>query len=257
MKASSSGEEHEQLARTALVHLFGLQLRAGLPAAALQALACECALEAKRLFQTSARSETKRFDAQDYGSVLKTWHRDANYLSSDGFPRPLLLTGKYGLRLLIERYYPSEHYQRVLIALRKAGLIRELRDKKWLPTKRCAVFPKLNDELLAHVAEGVSKLVQTVNRNVTSPRKDALFERSTKVRNLPIDAGPAFRAFVNSQAMAFLSTVDDWLEANAMPTKARGRKSCAAGVFSFAFLDDAGLIRPHNVPVKKKSPSRR
>jgi len=238
MKAKATTQEHTQLIRGALVQLLELQLRSGKSSDSLMQLAQECADEATRAIRTSASGDDNLFDAQDYGSVLKTWHRDANYLLASGFPRPLAIAGESGLRRLIERYYPREHYQRVLKSLMKAALIRKKPDGKWLPTKRCAVFPKLNDELLVHVAEGISKLVQTVTQNVTKRRKEALFERSAKVRSFPIEAGPAFREFVNSQASAFLSSVDDWLEAHSISGSARQRKTCTAGVFTFAFIDE-------------------
>src|SRR5690242_4263655 len=44
-------------------------------------------------------------DAQDIGSILRTWHRQARYLSEDGYPRPLKLAGRNGLRALIGQYY--------------------------------------------------------------------------------------------------------------------------------------------------------
>lgn len=239
MKAKTKVREHDQLVRSALVQLFGLQLRTGVPTQELELLALECVEEASRTVSEGARDDDTIFDAQDFGSVLRTWHREVDYLLPTGFPRPLGIPGKFGLRRLIERYYPREHYQRVLLSLRKAGLIRKTTDGRWLPTKKCAVFPKLNDALLIHVAEGVSKLVQTVTQNVTRERKDALFERSAIVRTFPIAASPAFREFVDSQASAFLGTVDDWLEAHSIPAKARRRKTCTAGVFSFAFIDDS------------------
>jgi hypothetical protein len=241
MKARSTAQEYEQLVRGALVQLLGLKLRAGTSNQELETFVRECVDEATQTIGIGARTQDDVFYAQGYGSVLRTWHRDPSYLSPDGFPKPLAIAGKYGLRRLVERYYQREHYQRVLLSLRNAGLIRERPDGKWFPTKRCAVFPKLNEELLAHVAEAIAKLVQTVTQNVTSVPTKALFERSAKVRTFPVDAQPEFRSFVNSQASAFLSTIDDWLEAHALPIKARGRKTCTAGVFSFAFIDD---VRP-------------
>jgi hypothetical protein len=260
MRARKKVREHEQLVRGALVQLFGLQLRSGTAAQELETLARECVDEAARTAQPRLRPDEMMFEAQDYGSVLRTWHRETNYLSPTGYPRALSIAGKSGLKNLIERYYPREHYRRVLLTLRKAGLIREQSNGKWLPTQKCAVFPKLNDELLIHVAEGISKLVQTVTQNVTSQRRDALFERSAKVRSFPTDSSPAYREFVNAQAAAFLSTVDDWLEAHSVParTRNRNRKTCTAGIFAFAFIDDNREVAQRSKPTSRsKSPSRR
>jgi len=254
MKARTKVREHEQLVRGALVQLFGLKLRSGTTAEELDVLARECVDDAVRTTQPGSRPDDKMFEAQDYGSVLRTWHRETNYLSPAGYPLPLSIAGKSGLKNLIERYYPREHYRRVLLTLRQAGLIREQSNGKWLPTQKCAVFPKLNDELLIHVAEGISKLVQTVTQNVTSQRKNALFERSAKVRTFPTDASHAFRVFVNAQAAAFLSTVDDWLEAHSVPSRTRNRKTSTAGIFAFAFIDDRGDVARRPKPIERSKP---
>lgn len=234
----SHRRQYERLIRRALVQLFGLQLRTGISADSVDRLAQECLLEAVRDVGSRSSRNSKVFDAQDYGGVLREWHRDANYLSSDGFPRPLTMTGKHGLRRLIEKFYPRSQVMRVLKALCEAGLIKKRRDGKWLPTDRCAILPELNEELLAHVVEGIAMLVQTVTKNVTSQRGDTLFERSAKVRFFPRKATPAFKAFMNEQGSTFLGAVDDWLESRSKPNRNRGRSTSTAGVFTFAFIDD-------------------
>jgi hypothetical protein len=165
---------------------------------------------------------------------LRTWPK---YLSSDGFPRPLRVEGRNGLRALVSQYFPQSG-DRILSALRAAGLIKEVSKGLWAPTAKHAVFPLLNAELLDHLAEGVSRLVETVISNVTTQRKeDVLFERSAKVRKFPVSAAPEFREFVKCQAMAFLGAVDDWMEAREESAKGTRGKKCTAGVFTFAFMD--------------------
>jgi hypothetical protein len=244
MRERKRPNEREQLVREALVQLFGLQLCAGAAANDLTAFASSCIAEAARNHYVRTNKEDV-FDAQDYGSVLRTWHRESPYLSPTGFPRPLSTGGKYGLRRLIERYYPGDLYLPVLASLRDAGLIREQGAGKWIPSEKCAVFPRLNDELLAHLSEGVSRLVETVTQNVTARSKeDVLFERSAKVRAFPISAGLEFRKFVNDQASAFLGAVDDWLESRAATSIRSRKRKCTAGVFAFAFMDDVHAAKP-------------
>jgi hypothetical protein len=97
-----------------------------------------------------------------------------------------------------------------------------------------------SQEILDHVSEGVTRFLETVANNVNArAKRDLLFEQSCKVRRLPTsDSGP-FRAFVRQQAIAFLTAVDDWLEAR-VENGARRRskqKTCSAGVFTFAYID--------------------
>jgi hypothetical protein len=119
-----------------------------------------------------------------------------------------------------------------------ASLIRKVKGNSWLPTGRYAVFPHLTSELLDHLSEGVSRLVETIIGNVTTDNKEeVLFERSAKVRQFPANAASDFRKFVDNQATAFLAAIDDWMESQAeLARNKRGRK-CTVGVFTFAFMD--------------------
>lgn len=229
--------ERTRILRQTLTQLFELQLRSGASDLELAKLARECLAKAQANVEAREAGENQTFDAQDYGSVLKTWHRQGQYLSRDGFPRPLSLEGRHGLRRLIGNYYPHSKFHQILTSMEESGLIAKQADGKWIPTARSAVFPTLNSELLMHLAEGVSRLIETVSRNVTSPSREALFERSTKVRSLPLSESVAFRRFVGTQGAAFLGAVDDWLEARSIPSKSRRSKTCTAGVFTFAFVD--------------------
>jgi hypothetical protein len=230
------GLERQRAIQEVLVQLFGALLCSGKSDEEVRSCASACIEIAKE--EARSRSLIGNItDAQDFGSILRTWHRSAKYLSANGLPRPLPLRGKNGLRALIGVYFPQSQDQ-IFSALRAAGLIKETRRGLWAPTAKHAVFPLLNAELLGHLSEGVSRLVETVISNVTAERKEeVLFERSAKVRRFPASAAPEFRAFVQSQAIAFLGAVDDWMEAREESAKGtRGRK-CTAGVFTFAFMD--------------------
>jgi hypothetical protein len=116
------------------------------------------------------------------------------------------------------------------------------------------VFPLLNSELLGHLSEGVSRLVETVISNVTTEQKEEmLFERSAKVRRFPVNASTEFREFVKNQAVAFLGAVDDWMETRAEAARGSRGKKCAAGVFTFAFMDNPN---GHRSRFKIPSPTR-
>jgi Family of unknown function (DUF6502) len=237
VKNQKSPDERDRLISQALVKLFELQMHSGATPVELARLAHRCVSTACDKVGLSP-SENKSLDAQDYGTVLKTWHRDAKFLSREGYPRGLSINGRFGLRSLIEQYYPKDQFSTVLKSLSESGLIVKGSGGKWHPTERCAVFPNLNSELLAHLSEGISGLIDTVTKNVTKrSRDDALFERSAKVRFLPASKANEFRRFVRRQGEAFLGAVDDWLESRAdRSTKTRHRYT--AGAFAFAFINE-------------------
>jgi hypothetical protein len=238
MKRKRRKNDRELVIREVLVQLFGLQLGSGTSVEALRLFALECVDAASRkLAATSGAVDGS--DVQTFGSLLRTWHREARYLSKDGLPRPLTTTGKSSLRGLISTYYQKARVDSVFAALRKTGIVRKTTNGRWLPTSKYAVVPIVSTELLEHLSEGVLRYVETVTRNVTTKRKeDVLFERSSKVRKFPESAAPEFRRFVDQQAIAFLASVDDWLEARADAAMRSRQRKCTAGVFAFAFLDD-------------------
>lgn len=237
--------ERQRAIEKVLIQLFGVLLCSGKKEKVVRSIATSCIELARDALQVRERSDHDEGYAQDFGSILRTWHRQAKYLTPDGFPRPLRLTGSNGLHALIGRYYPRTQTQEIFSALISAGLVRKTSAALWVPTGRYAVFPRLSAELLEHLSEGVSQLVETVIGNVTSDNKDeVLFERSAKVRQFPVDSAAAFREYTKNQAVAFLGAVDDWMEARAESAKKRKGKKCTAGVFTFAFMDKAGRAKP-------------
>ncbi|MEJ0086219.1 MAG: DUF6502 family protein [Pseudomonadota bacterium] len=241
MNRAQLTSDRKLVIREAVVQLFALQLGSGTSLDALRLFALECVDSASKKANIDPQ-ETIGSDVQTIGSLLRTWHRETKYLSKDGLPRPLGLTGKNGLRKLVGSYFDPEKFETVVDGLRKSGLIKETRQKKWIPTGKYGVVPMISQELLAHLAEGVSRYVETVTRNVTTRRKEnTLFERSSKVREFPVSAAPDFRTLVNQQAIAFLAVVDDWLEARVEESSKSRSKKCTAGVFAFAFLDESAM----------------
>jgi hypothetical protein len=168
---------------------------------------------------------------------LRTWHKDAEFLTFDGLPRPLKIEGRSGLKTLVRKFYSAKKCDEVFKRLLEAKLIQLHGKDEWVPSGRTARIPQLSHETLEHLSEGVARYVETVTRNVTAKREqDVLFERSCKVTRLPAEEFDAFREYVGQQALAFLTAVDDWLEGrSAMSIKTRSRL-CTAGVYTFAYM---------------------
>jgi hypothetical protein len=241
MKRAQLKSDRRLVIREAIVQLFALQLSSGTSIDELRLFALECVESASKKAGMDSQ-DSSASDVQTIASLLRTWHRETRYLSKDGSPRPLGLNGKNGLRKLVCAYFDPAKVDVVVEGLKNSGLIKANSQKKWIPTGKYGVVPIISKELLAHLAEGVSRYVETVTRNVTTRHKgNTLFERSSKVRAFPVSAAADFRALVDQQAIAFLAVVDDWLEARVEEaSKLRSRK-CTAGVFAFAFLDDVAM----------------
>jgi hypothetical protein len=230
--------ESDQFLRQALVGLLGLMLKSGASISDVRALTHQCLDLAT--YEGGQTGRQKGLDIHRMASVLRAWHKETRYLMSDGTPSPLLLGGKPGLRELINSYYPPAKVDLVFATLKRARLIRRSGSNRWLPTERHVRLSTECQETLDHVSEGVSRFIETVIHNVNSQSKvDLLFEQSCKVHRLPSSIRPAFRAFVRQQGIAFLTAIDDWLEARAATStrSSRRTRNCSAGVFTFAYVD--------------------
>ena len=244
MRRNYRATEQERAIREVLTQMFEILLSSGKGIKQVRACANECVEAAANGFQM-LYERTYDSDSHEIGSVLRSWHRESRYLSRLGFPKPLSFSGPNGLRKLIGRYYGPERIKEIFAAMLACGLIKKTTGSKWLPTRSYALFPHLSNELLTHLAEGVSRFVETIISNVNTDQADeVLFERSAKVRKFPADAAPEFRIFVNSQSAAFLNAVDDWMEAQADKAKKKKGRKCTTGVFTFAFMDDVSNQRP-------------
>jgi hypothetical protein len=228
--------------KQAVVQLLALRLRTGESVAQLRKFAEACLEQAANT--TSQGVRNRGLDIHRLGSILRSWHKETKYLTHDGLPRPLKANGKAGLKSLVRRFYPSEKYDLVFTRLVEAGLIKQFGVESWIPSDRTARIPKLSQETLEHLAEGVVRYVETVINNVTAnDESNVLFERSCKVTKLPMREYAAFREFAEQQALAFLTGIDDWLESRNARRKLPRSQLCTAGVYTFAFVAGKGNPR--------------
>jgi len=235
MRKTKSAVNTDRYVEEAIVQLLGLKAQTGTSASALRKFAQSCGAQAIRA--NKGATSYQGLDIHRLGSVLRAWHKQTAYLTPQGLPRPLMVKGPTSLRTLVTRFYPAKKFNLVFKRLVETRLIQQVGDAVWAPSGRTARITQLSHETLEHLAEGVSRYVETVTRNVTAANeKNVLFERSCKVTRLPVAEFSAFREYVDQQALCFLTAVDDWLEGrNKSLGKTKG-KLCTAGVYTFAYV---------------------
>lgn len=233
----------EQYIEQAIVQLLSLHIKAGHSIAEVDALVRKCVREAKITAKSGPRH--RGLDIHRLGSVLRTWHKEAQYLTFDGTPRPLKGDGRYSLKTLVRKFYPSETFEAVFERLLEAKLIQRYGSDQWVPSEQTARISQLSLETLEHLSEGIARYTETVTRNVTAKSdQDVLFERSAKVTGLPVSEINAFRQYVGQQALAFIIAIDDWLESRSVTTLKSKARRCTAGVYTFAYIAAEGEKRP-------------
>ena len=225
----------ESYIEQAIVQLLALKLRTGDSLTEVRAMVQRCLAEA--ILSAGKRPKSRGLGIHRLGSILRTWHTESPYLTFDGLPRPLPTEGLLSLNSLIRRYYAADRLNSVFERLLEARLIRRHGNDEWMPVGRTARIAQVTPESLEHVAQGIARYVETVNKNVTAKHEqDLLFERSCQVSHLPASDFNSFRDYVGQQAIAFLTSVDDWLENRSKSSKRSAARHCTAGVHTFAFM---------------------
>lgn len=176
--------------------------------------------------------------------LLRIWHRDSRYIDRDAKPRPMFLSkGRNSLRVAVKRLDKSADAMEILREMRSVGLIRKTSAGRYLPTSESAIVGRLHPLAVEHVAKLVIRLVSTVGRNL-DPTGSALplIERHAYAPNLNVSDSAAFAEFTRAQGMAYLKSVDDWLEHHKVRDISSNNGGSPAGVAAsvhlFAYLGD-------------------
>lgn len=184
--------------------------------------------------------------------LLRIWHRDAKYIDDDAKPLPLQMSlGRVNLSRAIRRIDPTANPSQVVQSMKAAGLIRRVEKNSYVPTSETAIVDKLHPLAVEHVTKLVNRLISTVSRN-TDRDRDALslIDRHAYTVDLNPTDRVAFAEFTRRQGMAYLESIDDWLEQRRVSRSVRARslgKGMAAGVYVFAYLGDGNSslsVRP-------------
>jgi hypothetical protein len=149
--------------------------------------------------------------------VLSAWHLDEEFMTPAGNPRLLPLEGDRGsFSSLLRRCGAGDIRQTTLLKeLVNAGAVRQRTDgrlqvlmRNFIPHGMDATLVRLWGTVMADVAE-------TYAHNLTrSPKEAARFERSAVNDRIEKTSLPEFRAFLATEAQAFLERVDEWLTAH-------------------------------------------
>jgi hypothetical protein len=190
--------------------------------------------------------------------LLRLWHRDGRYTDArDARPRPLFLSkGRNSVRSTILRLDSRANVAEVLGFLISAKLIRKIPGGKYLPTTEAGAIAHDEPFVAEHLARSVIRLFSTVRRNTNRSGPQPLIERYAYVTDLDRAHSEAFAEFTKSQGLAYLQTVDDWMEQRRtcrLPVSDRKKKpGVVAGVQIVAYLGDGkgGNLRA-GAPVRR------
>jgi hypothetical protein len=213
---------------------------------------CLGELHSKKSLPSSASAREGRYvgNGNVSAELVRLWTRDSRYIDRDARPKPLSLsTGRTSLVSLIAKLDSSVDPHSVVKSMRTVGLLRRLSNGKYIPTAESVTIDRLHPLAVEHVAKSLIRLVTTVCRNTDPKRQDIpLIERYAYVPDLSKAETKAFADFTRTQGMAYLESVDDWLEQRRvrrrkLKSHAKERNGITAGVHLVAYLGDSAASR--------------
>jgi hypothetical protein len=246
-------------------------IRSGLNNAAIRDAFSSCLgeLEMTRTAKRNTVSREGRYvgNGNVSAELIRLWTRDGRYIDRDARPKPLsLANGRNSLVALIARLDPSADPHSAVESMRSVGLLQKLPNGKYIPTAESVTIDRLHPLAIEHVAKSLIRLVTTVCRNTDPLRQSIpLIERYAYVPDLSKSEANAFAEFTRVQGMAYLESVDDWLEQRRVrrlsaKVSQSSKVAVTAGVHLVAYLGDgaANLLAPRTSRTAKaqRSPAR-
>ncbi len=151
--------------------------------------------------------------------LLTAWHRDPEFLDTDGKPKLLPLDGEQGsFQSLVRRFGGDVPKQALFKEMLRVGVIAKTGDDKVQALSRY-FFPAQSDpQALLRAGAVISELGETLYHNlyVADDSKPGIkykrrFERRASNNLIDVRRKKAFLAFLEAEGQEFLERVDAWL----------------------------------------------
>ena len=221
-----------------LTTVFGFMFAGGMQTEAIRKLSMRSLQLAER---ETKRGKPEMSDGLPLASlVLDAWHRDRRYLSPEGTPRAIRLSGPApSVQALVRAECSTSQDSRKLAQrLKVLRLIISVGRGLYKPASDIAVVSTYDPFVLQYVAKSLSLLLETIHGNLSgSNSSEPLLERFAEVPDLPRESVPAFHKFTKMHGWVLLRTVNDWLESRRARRTTRARRGIVrAGIHVHAYV---------------------
>ena len=198
--------------------------------------------EVRRYRETAAplaTDERAEDDLNHASRVLAGWHLDAEFIDELGRPRALPADGDGATYArLVRRYAGDIPVTALTKELLRSGSIERCPDGRYRAVRRFYMPRSMDAHAVERAGHVLADLAGTVEHNLArAAHEPSRFEGRAQNRNVDPRHLPAFRAFVEREAQAFLERCDEWLaahEAEKGPDTPRMR----LGVGAYAIQDE-------------------
>lgn len=170
--------------------------------------------EVRRLRELLERESLPEFGRMNYATrVLSGWFSDEDFLGADGKPRALQASGSNpSFDTLCSRYSGDVPATTMLKELRKVGAVDEDDDGRLVAKSRSFIPAPTDPQQMLRIGKLLEDVGSAVAHNLyRSENEPARFERRATNTQIPANAIPAFRDFVEVEGQTFLERIDAWL----------------------------------------------
>jgi hypothetical protein len=152
-------------------------------------------------------------DLNHASRVLAAWHLDAEFIDELGRPRVLAAEGEGGtFARLVRRYAGDIPVTALVKELLRSNSIERCEDGRYRALRRFYMPRSMDAHAVERAGHVLADITTTVEHNLSrAEHEPSRFEGRAQNRHVDPHHLPAFRAFVEREAQAFLERCDDWL----------------------------------------------
>ena len=198
--------------------------------------------EVRKIMNNSAQIAPLRSQTGDVAAtVLNAWHTKPPFVVPPyGIPMDLVYDAddtRATFVELVRLHAPGANPSEVLAELMAAGAVTQ--DEKGFlhATSRAFVTEELSQEQIEYAAKAARRFLDTLDTNLTEAgRRTGRFERSVYAdQGVPVRRYDDFVAFIRTTLQKTLIDIDQWISANATPSK--GEPVVWTGVGMYHWLE--------------------
>jgi len=198
--------------------------------------------EVKRVADTLSEAELPELERMNRATrLLGGWHTDADFTAADGTPALLQFNaGEYSFSTLCRRYAPDIPSTAMLKELQRVGAIAEQSDGALSPTMRYYMPDSQDPDAVLRTGSVLEDIGSTaaynLDRDAQAPTR---FEGRASNANIRASAVREFRAWLETEAQAFLERADEWLARHEKnPANKRPERSIRLGLGVYQIQDE-------------------
>jgi hypothetical protein len=169
------------------------------------------------------------YDRQRSNRVLLAWHRDAEFLTPEGKPRPLPYDGDQGFVALTRKHSGDIPPRAMLTELLASRAIEQRQDGTYLPASRSIQEAGADVDRLLEIGRRLHLAAEAITGTVAGPRTPPTYQELRLAEGLDPAAALELLTALNRRSERFMELCQALLDEKVAPGAVRGAAIDAKG----------------------------